>query len=71
MGLIVVHLPTNLPTARGQSAVRTLILMLVGFVPFIGAFIEPIVALVADDGRRRGDRAADTQVISTAEYTAL
>ncbi len=68
MGLMVLHLPTNLPCTRGQSALRTLILTLLNAVPAIGWLIEPIVALVSDTGRRLGDRAADTQVISVEDY---
>jgi uncharacterized RDD family membrane protein YckC len=68
MRLMVIHLPTNLPATRGQSAMRTLILTLLNAVPFVGWLIEPIVALAAEAGRRLGDRAADTQVISVEDY---
>lgn len=70
VGLMVVHLPTNQPCTKGQSALRALVLLLLNFVPLIGWLIEPIVVLTAVDGRRLGDRAADTQVVTVAEYAA-
>ncbi|HEU4630487.1 MAG TPA: RDD family protein [Gemmatimonadaceae bacterium] len=71
VGLMVVHLPTNQPCTKGQSALRALVLLLLNFVPFIGWLIEPILVLAADDGRRLGDRAADTQVVTVADYAAV
>jgi uncharacterized RDD family membrane protein YckC len=68
MGLMVVHLPTNQPCNRGQSALRALVMAALGMVPYVGGFIEPIVTLAADGGRRLGDKAAATQVIAVGEY---
>jgi uncharacterized RDD family membrane protein YckC len=68
MNLMVVHLPTNRPCTMGQSAGRAAIMMALGFIPYVGGLIEPIVVLATQDGRRLGDRAANTQVISVESY---
>lgn len=68
MGLMVVDVNTNQPCTRGASAIRALVMAAVGMFPLIGGLIEPIVVLAAEDGRRLGDRAANTQVISEADY---
>jgi uncharacterized RDD family membrane protein YckC len=67
MGLMVVHLPTNLPCTTRQSALRYLILVGLGLIPYVGWLVEPIVTLVAAGGRRLGDTVAGTQVIAAAE----
>lgn len=68
MDLMVVSTETNAPCTVGQSAIRALILWLVGLIPVVGWIIEPIMVLADQDGRRLGDRAAGTQVISVDEY---
>jgi uncharacterized RDD family membrane protein YckC len=68
MRLMVVHLPTNQPCTKGQSAGRAAIMMLLGFIPYVGSLIEPIVVLAAGDGRRLGDKAANTQVVAVDDY---
>jgi uncharacterized RDD family membrane protein YckC len=68
MGLMVVHLPTNQPCTRGQSALRYLVLFLLNLVPYVGWLIEPIVTLSAAGGRRLGDSAAGTQVILASDH---
>jgi uncharacterized RDD family membrane protein YckC len=68
MGLMVVHLQTNQPCNRGQSALRYLVMFLLNLVPYIGWLIEPIVLLSAAGGRRLGDSAAGTQVIEASLY---
>jgi uncharacterized RDD family membrane protein YckC len=70
MGLMVVHLPSNQPCTRGQSAVRYLVLFLCNAVPYVGWLVEPIVTLAAQGGRRLGDQAAGTQVIEASAYRA-
>ncbi len=70
MGLMVVHLETNQPCNRGQSALRYLVMFLLNLVPYIGWLIEPIVLLSAAGGRRLGDSAAGTQVIEATAYRA-
>lgn len=66
MGLMVVHLPSDTPCTRGQSAQRALVMALLNLIPAIGWLIEPVMVLAAADGRRLGDRAADTQVIDAS-----
>ena len=61
-GLMVVHLPSNTPCTKGNSALRALISGLVSAI-FIGWLIELILVLVTEDGQRLADKAASTQVI--------
>lgn len=68
MGLMVVHLQSNQPCNRGQSAIRYLVAFLLNMVPYVGWLIEPIVLLAAAGGRRLGDTAAGTQVILASNY---
>jgi uncharacterized RDD family membrane protein YckC len=70
VGLMVVHLPSDLPCTRAQSAVRALVALVTNVVPAIGWLIEPVMVLIGEDGRRLGDRAAETQVIAVADYPA-
>lgn len=67
-GLMVVNVKTNEPCSRGESATRAFVGGLVGVVPVVGWLIEPLIATVRDDGRRLGDQAADTQVITATAY---
>lgn len=69
-GLMVVHLPSNTPCTRAQSAIRAIVAIVCNVVPAIGWLIEPVMVLVGEDGRRLGDRAAETQVIMAREYPA-
>lgn len=68
MGLMVVHLPTNQPCTRGQSALRYLVLFGLGLIPYVGWLVEPIVTLTAAGGQRLGDKVANTQVIAVGDY---
>jgi uncharacterized RDD family membrane protein YckC len=68
LGLMVVHLPTNAPCSRSQSALRQLVMAGTNLIPYLGWLVEPIVVLAADGGRRLGDLAADTQVIAVESY---
>ncbi len=68
MGLMVVHLPSNQPCTRSQSALRYLVMFLLNLVPYVGWLIEPIVLLAAAGGRRLGDTAAGTQVIKVTDF---
>jgi len=65
--LMVVDLETNQPCTRGKSALRELVMLGLNALPF-GFVVEPLFAMIDDRGRRVGDRAANTQVIETAEY---
>jgi uncharacterized RDD family membrane protein YckC len=68
LGLMVVHLPTNAPCTRSQSALRSLVMGATNLIPYLGWLVEPIVALAAEGGRRLGDQAAGTQVIAVESY---
>ena len=68
LNLMVVNVNTNQPCTMGESALRALVWFALSLIPVVGWLIEPIVALAADDGRRLGDKAAGTQVISTNDY---
>ena len=68
LNLMVVNVETNQPCSVGESALRALILFVVNLVPVVGWLIEPIFVLASDDGRRLGDRAANTQVIDASAY---
>jgi uncharacterized RDD family membrane protein YckC len=68
LNLMVVNTTTNQPCSMGESALRALVLFAVNLVPIFGWIIEPIFALADPDGRRLGDRAANTQVIRTSDY---
>ncbi|HEY6909312.1 MAG TPA: RDD family protein [Myxococcales bacterium] len=68
LGLMVVHLPTNAPCNRSQSALRSLVLGVTNMIPYLGWFVEPVVAVAAEGGRRLGDQAAGTQVIAVESY---
>ena len=63
-GLMVVSLSGGQTCSARDSAFRSLVLLLSGVLLLgVGWLIEPIVAVIDKDGRRLGDRAADTQVI--------
>lgn len=66
--LMVIDLDTNTPCTKQKSFLRNVILLLAGLVPIIGSFIEPIMVLATKDGRRLGDRAANTMVIEKSQY---
>ncbi|MBS1662796.1 MAG: RDD family protein [Bacteroidetes bacterium] len=70
MNLMVVNLENNSPCTRSKSFVRNLISVLTGVIPFVGWLIEPIMVLATEDGRKLGDKAANTQVIDTASFKA-
>lgn len=70
VGLMVVHLPSDLPCTRAQSAIRALVAIACNVVPAVGWLIEPVMVFIGEDGRRLGDRAADTQVIAVDAYPA-
>jgi len=70
-GLMVVDLKDNTPCSKGKSALRNLIWTALNMIPYIGWLIEPIVVLANDKGRRLGDLAANTQVITVKEYEKL
>ncbi|MGE4569572.1 MAG: RDD family protein [Bacteroidales bacterium] len=67
-GIMVIDLDENIPCGKAKSLLRNLIPMLLAIVPFVGWLIEPIMVLIAEDGRRLGDRVASTQVIDCRQW---
>jgi len=68
-GLMVVNLQSGAPCDMGKSALRNLVSGLVSLIPFVGWLVEPIMVLVTLDGRKLGDKAANTQVIEKEYFT--
>lgn len=68
LGLMVVHLPSNNPCTRSQSALRQLVMVGLNLIPYLGWLVEPVATLAAAGGRRLGDQAAGTQVILAESY---
>ncbi|GLC23518.1 RDD family protein [Roseisolibacter agri] len=68
LDLMVVHLPTDLPCSMWQSTVRKLIWDGLCVIPLVGPLVEPATAVFHPEGRRLGDRVADTQVVRVEEY---
>lgn len=68
LDLMVVNLDNNLPCNKGKSFFRNFISGLVAIIPFVGWLIEPIMVLATDDGRKLGDKAANTQVIDKKNF---
>jgi uncharacterized RDD family membrane protein YckC len=66
--LMVVNTKTNKPCSVRESALRAIVLFALNLVPVVGWLVEPIFVLSDPDGRRLGDKAADTQVIRTSDY---
>ena len=68
--LMVIKVDTGEPCSMGQSIGRGVVGGLLGWIPVLGALIEPIAVLATSDGRRLADRAAGTQVIASTVYEA-
>jgi uncharacterized RDD family membrane protein YckC len=68
MGVMVVVLSTDEPCNKPKAFIRVLVGFFLGIVPYVGWLIEPIIVLAEDKGRRLGDRAADTMVITVDDY---
>lgn len=66
--IMVIDLETNRPCGRTKSFLRNIVSLLLGAVPFVGSFIEPVMVLATPDGRKLGDRAANTIVIDRTAY---
>jgi len=67
-GIMVIDLDENIPCGKAKSLLRNLIPILLSIVPFVGWLVEPIMVLIAEDGRRLGDRVASTQVIDCRQW---
>lgn len=68
LDIMVVNLENNRPCDKGKSFLRNFISGLVAIIPFVGWLIEPIMVLATEDGRKLGDKAANTQVIDKKNY---
>lgn len=68
LDIMVVNLDSNTPCNKGKSFFRNFISGLVTLIPFVGWLIEPIMVLATDDGRKLGDKAANTQVIDKNNF---
>ena len=68
LDLMVVNLDNNAPCDKGKSFFRNFISGLVAIIPFVGWLIEPIMVLATEDGRKLGDKAANTQVIDKDNF---
>lgn len=71
MGLMVVDVENNLPCTKGKSSIRYLISALICAVPYLNlitCWIEPVMVLVTEDGRKAADLVAKTQVILKMHY---
>jgi len=69
-GLMVISLDSGQPCTKGKSALRYLPL-LAGCIPYVGwllSLVECILVLADENGRRLGDRLANTQVIKLSDY---
>lgn len=66
--LMVINLATLQPCDKSTSFLRNFISGLVSLIPFVGGLIEPVMVLANEDGRKLGDRAANTQVINSSDY---
>ena len=68
MRLMVVHLQSNAPCSKSQSALRALVMTGLHLIPYLGWLVEPVLVMAAAGGRRLGDQAAGTQVIAADLY---
>lgn len=68
LDLMVINLDNNAPCDKGKSFFRNFISGLVAIIPFVGWLIEPIMVLATEDGRKLGDKAANTQVIDKKNF---
>jgi uncharacterized RDD family membrane protein YckC/RNA polymerase subunit RPABC4/transcription elongation factor Spt4 len=71
VGLMVVNLDNNTPCNKGKSFLRALISGLIVAVPYLNLltmWIEPIMVLATDDGRKVADKVANTQVIDINHF---
>ena len=68
LNLMVVNVTTNKPCTRGESFLRELDIFFLQMFPIVGWLVEPIFIVTSDDGRRLGDRVAETQVIDVSDH---
>ena len=68
LDLMVVSLDDHTPCTKGKSFYRNFISGLLVIVPVFGWIVEPILVLATEDGRKLGDKAANTQVINKNDF---
>jgi len=71
LGLMVVDLDSNIPCTKGKSWLRYSISFLIVIVPYLNLltmWIEPIMVLATNDGRKAADLVAKTQVIEKNNF---
>lgn len=68
LNLMVVNITTNKPCTRAESFLREIDVFFLQMFPIVGWLVEPIFIDTSDDGRRLGDRVANTQVIDVNDY---
>lgn len=71
LGLMVIDTQKNQPCRIGKSAFRNLISSLIIAIPFLNfltVWIEPIMVLAREDGRKAADLVASTQVIDAYHF---
>lgn len=68
LDIMVVKLENKMPCDKRKSFFRNFVSGLITIIPIIGWLIEPIMVLATDDGRKLGDRAANTQVIDKRNF---
>ncbi len=63
VNLMVVNLDDNVPCNIEKSFFRNFISSILLIIPLLGWLIEPLMVIMTIDGRKLGDKAANTQVI--------
>lgn len=69
-GLVVLSSKTGHIAGAGPAVTRQVVLYALQLIPVVGTFIEPVMVLIDKDGKRVGDKAAKTQVVSRAAAQA-
>ncbi len=68
MGIRVINVNTGMPCTKMESFLRALTSGFVAsLLPILGIFIDPIMILASADGKKVGDKFANTQVINCEE----
>lgn len=63
MHIRTISINNSEPCSLSKSFIRNFVGGLLSAVPFVGWLVEPLMVLCTEDGRRLGDRAAETMVI--------
>ncbi|MDP4192855.1 MAG: RDD family protein [Bacteroidota bacterium] len=71
VGLMVIDTQKNSPCKIGKSAFRNLISYLIVAIPFLNlitCWIEPLMVIFREDGKKAADFVASTQVIDASQF---